>query len=110
MPNSNTNKKVSATTVVASVLLGLATLPVDVVLARNSLAATPPMGWMSWELFRCKVDCDAEPDYCISEKLYKAQTDALAAGGYIDAGYTGIHMVSATAAADCDMMMGNQLS
>ena len=25
-------------------------------------------GWMAWELYRCKIDCDAEPENCISEK------------------------------------------
>ena len=60
--------------------------------ARNSLAKTPPMGWMSWELFRCDVDCASDPDMCISEKLYRAQTDALKSGGYVEAGYVGIHM------------------
>ena len=60
--------------------------------ARNSLARTPPMGWMSWELFRCDNDCKDHPDHCISEALYKAQTDGLADGGFIEAGYTGIHM------------------
>ncbi len=59
---------------------------------RNSLAKTPPMGWMSWELFRCDVDCQSDPDNCISEKLYKEQTDALVENKYIEAGYTGIHM------------------
>ena len=29
------------------------------------------MGWMSWEIFRCRIDCNVEPDDCISEKLYK---------------------------------------
>jgi len=60
--------------------------------ARNSLARTPPMGWMSWELFRCDVDCENDPSMCISEDMYKSQTDALAKDGYVDAGYTGIHM------------------
>ena len=60
--------------------------------ARNSLARTPPMGWMSWELFRCDSDCKKDPHMCISEQLYKAQTDGLADGGFIAAGYTGIHM------------------
>merc|ERR1719353_2104404 len=64
--------------------------------ARNSLSKTPPMGWMSWELFRCDIDCGDNPDplttHCISEALYKGQTDALASGGFIDAGYKGIHM------------------
>ena len=60
--------------------------------ARNSLARTPPMGWMSWELFRCDSDCKKDPHMCISEQLYKDQTDGLADGGFIAAGYTGIHM------------------
>ena len=50
------------------------------------------MGWMSWELFRCNVDCSEDPTSCISEAMYKAQVDALADGGYVAAGYTGIHM------------------
>lgn len=24
----------------------------------NGIALTPPMGWMSWERFRCITDCD----------------------------------------------------
>ena len=31
----------------------------------NGLARTPPMGWMTWERFRCEIDCDADPDNCI---------------------------------------------
>lgn len=54
--------------------------------------STPPMGWMSWEIFRCDVDCDDNPTSCINEALYKAQTDALVAGGYLAAGYNGIHI------------------
>lgn len=60
--------------------------------ARNSLAATPPMGWMSWEIFRCETDCIVHPTTCISENLYQAQTSALASGGFIKAGYIGIHL------------------
>ena len=50
---------------------------------------------MSWEIFRCDINCQddtPETSMCISENMYKGQTDALAAGGYIGAGYTGIHM------------------
>jgi hypothetical protein len=47
---------------------------------------------MSWELFRCDTDCAKDPEMCISEHLYKAQTDGLAEGGFIAAGYKGIHM------------------
>ena len=32
----------------------------------NGLALTPPMGWLSWERFRCNVDCMHDPDNCIS--------------------------------------------
>jgi hypothetical protein len=44
---------------------------------------TPPRtrSWMSWEVFRAEVDCNKHPDSCINEALYKAQTDALVAGG-----------------------------
>lgn len=31
----------------------------------NGLALTPPMGWMSWQRYRCIIDCDTYPDECI---------------------------------------------
>lgn len=31
----------------------------------NGLALTPPMGWMSWQRFRCITDCVNYPDECI---------------------------------------------
>jgi len=31
----------------------------------NGLARTPPMGWLSWERFRCNTDCKNDPDNCI---------------------------------------------
>jgi alpha-galactosidase len=43
----------------------------------NGLALTPPMGWNSWNKFACKV----------SEKIIRAQADAMAASGMRDAGY-----------------------
>lgn len=60
--------------------------------ARNNMSRTPPMGWMSWEIFRCETNCQAKPDACIGEKLYRAQADALVSQGFLAAGYTGIHM------------------
>ena len=69
--------------------------------ARNNLARTPPMGWMSWEIFRCNLntptdDCtDKASTNCISEALYQGQADAMAAGGaasFAAAGYASIHM------------------
>lgn len=31
----------------------------------NGLGLTPPMGWLTWERFRCNTDCDRDPDNCI---------------------------------------------
>ncbi|XP_052795328.1 alpha-N-acetylgalactosaminidase-like isoform X2 [Mya arenaria] len=53
----------------------------------NGLALTPPMGWVSWERYRCNVDCDIEPDNCISENLYMKMADLLVSEGYKDKGY-----------------------
>ena len=35
----------------------------------NGLARTPPMGWMSWERFRCNTDCVNYPEDCIRSAL-----------------------------------------
>jgi len=53
----------------------------------NGLARTPPMGWMSWERFRCNTDCKNDPEFCISERLFKEMADMLVVGGFKDAGY-----------------------
>ncbi|KAK6172849.1 hypothetical protein SNE40_016426 [Patella caerulea] len=53
----------------------------------NGLALTPPMGWLSWERFRCNLDCENDPHNCISEDLYKQMADRIVADGYKDAGY-----------------------
>ena len=37
----------------------------------NGLARTPPMGWLSWERFRCNTDCEHDPHNCISEQLIR---------------------------------------
>merc|ERR1711862_508929 len=37
----------------------------------NGLARTPPMGWLSWERFRCNTDCENDPEFCIGERLFK---------------------------------------
>ena len=31
----------------------------------NGLARTPPMGWLTWERFRCNTDCKNDPTNCI---------------------------------------------
>ena len=53
----------------------------------NGLALKPPMGWMSWERFRCITDCETYPDQCISEKLYIAMADQLVSQGFDKLGY-----------------------
>ncbi|KAK3801463.1 hypothetical protein RRG08_010046 [Elysia crispata] len=69
-------------TFVASALLCQLTLALD-----NGLARTPPMGWLSWERFRCNTDCKNDPEHCISEQLYKRQADLMVSEGYRDVGY-----------------------
>ena len=53
----------------------------------NGLARTPPMGWMSWERFRCNTDCHTDPDNCISEKLFVEMAEALLKSGLNKVGY-----------------------
>lgn len=48
--------------IVTILLLGIVS---KVVALENGLARTPPMGWLSWERFRCNTDCDGDPDNCI---------------------------------------------
>lgn len=53
----------------------------------NGLALTPPMGWLTWQRFRCDTDCFNRPDECISENLIKSMATVMANEGYRDAGY-----------------------
>eukprot|EP00096_Caligus_rogercresseyi_P009070 TRINITY_DN3015_c0_g1_i1.p1 TRINITY_DN3015_c0_g1~~TRINITY_DN3015_c0_g1_i1.p1 ORF type:complete len:460 (-),score=25.85 TRINITY_DN3015_c0_g1_i1:338-1717(-) len=53
----------------------------------NGLARTPPMGWMSWQRFRCNTNCKDDPENCISERLFRTMADLLVSEGYKDAGY-----------------------
>ncbi|CRK86297.1 CLUMA_CG000061, isoform A [Clunio marinus] len=53
----------------------------------NGLAFTPPMGWMTWERFRCITDCEKYPKECISENLIMETADVMVSEGYLDAGY-----------------------
>ncbi|NXU70882.1 NAGAB acetylgalactosaminidase, partial [Oreotrochilus melanogaster] len=58
----------------------------------NGLALTPPMGWLSWERFRCNVDCRADPQNCISENLFFEMADRLAEDGWRELGYEYINI------------------
>ncbi|XP_055630969.1 alpha-N-acetylgalactosaminidase-like [Toxorhynchites rutilus septentrionalis] len=69
-------------------LLGIAVFALGVVSAlENGLARKPPMGWMTWQRFRCITDCNKYPDECISEALIKRMADLMVSEGYLDAGY-----------------------
>lgn len=73
------------------VLLFLAFISSHVILLTdcldNGLALTPPMGWLTWERFRCNIDCKDDPENCISEHLIKVMVNRLVADGYLAAGY-----------------------
>lgn len=49
----------------------------ETLLERNQLAKTPPMGWMTWNLFKGDI----------SEQLIKETADAMVEHGFRDAGY-----------------------
>lgn len=53
----------------------------------NGLALTPPMGWMTWERFRCTTDCVASPKDCISEDLVISMAYNMKNLGFLAAGY-----------------------
>lgn len=77
------------------IVLGLASILLlcqSVLSLNNGLALTPPMGWLSWERFRCNTDCDNDPNNCISEKLFMEMADQMVAGGFRDVGYEFINI------------------
>jgi len=53
----------------------------------NGLSRTPPMGWMTWERFRCNTDCKDDPENCISEHLMMDQAKEMVDQGFLAAGY-----------------------
>ena len=77
----------------ASTLVSLLALALPAI---NGLALTPPMGFMTWQLFRCNGpgaagpgdDCsDPNTTYCISSALIEGQSAAMKKGGFVAAGY-----------------------
>ena len=47
---------------------------------------------MSWERFRCDINCTELPNDCISANLYTDMATRLAQDGYLDAGYNTVHI------------------
>ena len=60
--------------------------------AKKDKAPVPPMGWMDWEVYRCGID----------EWVIRNVTDAMAANGWIEAGYDTVHIDDCWAAAERD--------
>ena len=67
----------------------------------NGLARTPPMGWMTWERFRCTADgsvdwpsCADDPANCLNEELIKQHADILSQPEWREAGYNYINIGS----------------
>ena len=74
--------------------------------SRQSLASTPPRGWLSWGRFRCFTDCSVSPDDCISERLVLRTAKAMVAQGFNKAGYTTVNIDSCWASRDRDPSTG----
>jgi len=53
----------------------------------NGLALTPPMGWMSWQRFKCNTNCITHPSHCLSEKLIERIVKAMKRDGFLSVGY-----------------------
>mmetsp|Transcript_29962 Transcript_29962/g.95861 ORF Transcript_29962/g.95861 Transcript_29962/m.95861 type:complete len:438 (+) Transcript_29962:56-1369(+) len=78
----------------------LSLLPLASVALDNGVARTPPMGWMTWERFRCTADggdvagggtsqpsCAEDPENCISERLVRQHAEIMARPEWRGAGY-----------------------
>lgn len=53
----------------------------------NGVALTPPMGWLTWERYRCTINCAAYPEQCVSEGLLIRQSKQLVTLGLDKLGY-----------------------
>ena len=67
-------------------------MPSSELFLTSSLAFVFVKGWMAWERFRCIVDCDADPENCVSEKLIKQHSDILAQPEWAQAGYDRVNL------------------
>ncbi len=53
----------------------------------NGLALTPPMGWLTWQRYRCEIDCKNYPRDCINEELIMRTAHLLVEDGWLAKGY-----------------------
>ncbi|KAL7054989.1 hypothetical protein AAHC03_024524 [Spirometra sp. Aus1] len=68
-------------------LVLLASLLVHVKGLDNGLARTPPMGWMTWQRYRCQTDCVNYPNECINEDLIRRTAEHMVKDGWLSKGY-----------------------
>ena len=75
-------------------VLLLLSLPAIIFALDNGLARLPPMGWMTWERFRCTAgesgtgpSCASDPENCISDKLVRQHADILGQPEWRSLGY-----------------------
>lgn len=73
-------------------LLLLSDQLVQVAMAGSTTRRTPLLGWTSWATIGCSIDCEHNPDYCLSERVLKQMMDAVVDGGWKAAGYTMLHV------------------
>ncbi|XP_066933358.1 alpha-N-acetylgalactosaminidase-like isoform X2 [Clytia hemisphaerica] len=59
---------------------------------KNDFTATPPMGWLQWERYRCILDCETYPEDCIRDSLFMRQGKRLHDDGYAAAGYVHVNI------------------
>ncbi|XP_071335099.1 alpha-N-acetylgalactosaminidase-like [Trachinotus anak] len=69
------------------VLIFVVVLSVATFALNNGLMRTPPMGWLAWQRFRCNIDCEHDPNNCISENLFIDMADRLSKDGWQELGY-----------------------
>ncbi|KAI3378671.1 hypothetical protein SNEBB_005599 [Seison nebaliae] len=58
-----------------------------VVDGKKLILGKPPMGWMSWQTFKCKTDCGNLPNECLNEYNIFEMAKELVRGGFLDSGY-----------------------
>ena len=69
-----------ATMALSLQLLSLAVAISSTAALDNGAADTPPLGWCSWQRYRCAIACnDSTSKDCFNEGLIRATADAMAA-------------------------------
>jgi alpha-galactosidase len=71
------NRSLAYALAVSALVIGTTTASAHVTEQKPMLAATPPMGWSSWNAFGCTID----------EKLIRETADAMVSSGMAAAGY-----------------------